>query len=81
MDFAGPKSVGEIDVFTLQDNSASPVDPTSGLTFTQSGLTAFEVQYWTGSVKYENSAVPTPQGVDPYTGRVLPNPQSHYPIN
>ena len=32
--------------------------------------------YPNGYVKYENSAG---QGVDPYTGRTLPNSQSHYP--
>jgi len=28
-------------------------------------------------IKYENSAG---QGVDPYTGRTIPNSQSHFPI-
>ena len=34
-----------------------------------------------GYVKYENAAVPKPQGVDPYTGKTLPNSRSHFPIN
>ena len=42
-------SIGEIDVFSVQDNYASPVEPTPTITFTQLGLTAFQVQYWTGS--------------------------------
>jgi hypothetical protein len=33
--------------------------------------------YPNGYVKYENS---NGQGVDPYTGRTLPNSQSHFPI-
>jgi filamentous hemagglutinin len=36
--------------------------------------------YPDGYVKYENSAQPKPQGVDPYTGKTLPNSQSHFPI-
>lgn len=37
--------------------------------------------YPNGYIKYENSALPKPQGVDPYTGKTLPNSQSHFPIN
>lgn len=37
--------------------------------------------YPRGYVKYENSASPKPQGVDPYTGKTLPNSQSHFPID
>lgn len=33
--------------------------------------------YPNGYIKYENAAT---QGVDPYTGRTLPNSQSHFPI-
>jgi RHS repeat-associated protein len=36
--------------------------------------------YPDGYVKYENSATPTPQGVDPYTGKTLSNSKSHFPI-
>src|SRR5262249_32235968 len=42
-------SIGEIDVFTIQDNLNAPSDPTSTMTFTQRGITAFQVQYWNGS--------------------------------
>ena len=45
VDFAGPKTIGEVDVFTVQDNYQSPVDPTPSLTFSLYGLTDFEVQY------------------------------------
>ncbi len=37
--------------------------------------------YPNGYIKYENSASPRPQGVDPYTGKTLPNSQSHFPID
>lgn len=47
--FNGTKTIDEVDVFSLQDNYASPADPTVNLTFTQYGLTDFEVQYWNGS--------------------------------
>jgi len=49
-DFAASRTVGEIDVFTLQDAYASPQEPTSATTFSQYGITDFEVQYWTGTV-------------------------------
>ena len=47
--FNGQKSINEIDVFTLQDNFAAPVEPTSALTFSKYGITAFDVQYWDGT--------------------------------
>jgi hypothetical protein len=49
VDFNGTKTINEVDVFTLQDNYPSPSDPTPGMTFTQYGVTDFQVQYWTGS--------------------------------
>ncbi len=33
----------------MQDNYASPVDPPSTLTFTQYGVTDFQVQSWNGA--------------------------------
>ncbi|WP_256858937.1 polymorphic toxin type 10 domain-containing protein, partial [Leptospira kirschneri] len=36
--------------------------------------------YPNGYIKYENSASPRPQGVDPYTGKTLSNTQSHFPL-
>ena len=47
--FNGPKSINEIDVFTLQDNFTAPIDPTSALTFSKYGITAFDLQYWDGA--------------------------------
>jgi uncharacterized protein len=49
VDFSGTKNISEIDLFTLQDNFQSPVDPTDTMTFSTYGITAFDVQYWDGS--------------------------------
>jgi hypothetical protein len=49
VDFNGSKSIGEVDVFSMQDNYSAPVDPTPTMTFTSWGLRGFEVQYWTGT--------------------------------
>ena len=48
-DFGAAKSVGEIDLYMVQDNYANPAEPTAAMTFTQFGIADFEVQYWTGS--------------------------------
>jgi hypothetical protein len=45
IDFSGTKTIDEIDVFMVQDNYASPVEPDLSMTFTLSGLRGFEVQY------------------------------------
>ncbi len=47
--FSSSKTIGEIDVFTLQDDYVHAVDPTPTMTFTLSGITAFDVQYWNGT--------------------------------
>ena len=49
IDFNGAKTINEIDVFTIQDNYGSPVEPTDTMTFSQYGITAFDVQYWNGA--------------------------------
>jgi RHS repeat-associated protein len=54
VNFAAQKTIGEIDVFTLQDNYSNPVEPTAAQTFLTAdnsglGVTYFEVQYWNGS--------------------------------
>jgi YD repeat-containing protein len=49
IDFAGSKAIREIDVFTLQNNFTNPIEPTLTTTFSQYGITAFDVQYWNGS--------------------------------
>jgi hypothetical protein len=46
IDFNGSKTIDEIDVFSIQDNWQNPSEPTEAMTFSQYGLTAFEVQYW-----------------------------------
>ena len=48
IDFAATKTINEIDVYTLQDNLAT-TEPSLATTFTQYGITAFDVQYWNGS--------------------------------
>ncbi|HEX8293586.1 MAG TPA: RHS repeat-associated core domain-containing protein, partial [Pyrinomonadaceae bacterium] len=45
--FAGSKTIGEVDLYFLQDNNAT-AEPTEGMTFTQYGVTKFEVQYLSG---------------------------------
>jgi hypothetical protein len=47
--FAGPRTIEEIDVFTVQDKYTAPVVPTLDMTFTKYGVQDFVVQYWTGS--------------------------------
>ena len=42
--FNGAKTIDHVVVYTLQDNYASPVQPTDTLTFSQYGVTAFTVQ-------------------------------------
>ncbi|HWS99690.1 MAG TPA: RHS repeat-associated core domain-containing protein [Pyrinomonadaceae bacterium] len=46
--FSGMKTIDEIDVVGLQDGLAT-LEPTEAMTFTQYGLTDFEVQYWNGT--------------------------------
>lgn len=46
VDFAGKRSINEVHVYTLQDDYWHPVEPTEQMTFTQFGITNFEVQYW-----------------------------------
>jgi len=47
--FNGWKTIDHVIVYTLQDNFASPVEPTDLLTFSNYGVTAFTVQGWNGS--------------------------------
>jgi RHS repeat-associated protein len=49
VDFSGTKAIDEVDVFTVQDNFSTPVEPTDTMTFGSYGLTAFKLQSWTGS--------------------------------
>ena len=45
----GTQAISEVDVYSLQDNYTSPVEPTDSMTFTAYGLTNFQVQYWNGA--------------------------------
>ncbi len=49
VDFNGSKTIDRVIVYTLQDNYPNPIEPTDTLTFAQYGVTAFNVQGWTGS--------------------------------
>jgi hypothetical protein len=47
--FAGPRTISEVDVYSVQDNYASPSAPTPETAFGLYGVTDFEVQYWDGA--------------------------------
>ena len=49
VDFAGSKTIDEINVFSLHDNYTVENTPTETQTFTLYGRLAFNVQYWNGS--------------------------------
>ncbi len=49
VDFASVQTVSEVDVYTVQDDYNNPTTPTAALTFTQYGITDFEVQAWNGT--------------------------------
>jgi RHS repeat-associated protein len=41
-----PRSINQINLFTLQDNYQMPVEPTPSTTFSLYGIRDFDVQYW-----------------------------------
>jgi hypothetical protein len=49
INFSGSKTIDHVVVVTLQDNYASPVQPTASTPFTLYGVTDFSVQTWNGS--------------------------------
>lgn len=49
VDFAGSKTIDQIDVFSLHDNYTEQNTPTDTQTFSLHGLVNFQVQYWNGS--------------------------------
>jgi hypothetical protein len=53
VDFSGAKNVDEVDVFTLQDNYGSPIEPVEALTFSAYGITDFNLQYWDDAVGWK----------------------------
>jgi hypothetical protein len=57
IDFNGAKTIDHVIVYSVQDNALSPVDPSDSLTFTQRGITAFEVQGWNGTAWVSLGAV------------------------
>jgi hypothetical protein len=49
INFAAPKIIDHVVLYSLQDNPANPVDPPDNLTFGSYGVTAFTVKAWNGS--------------------------------
>jgi len=49
VNFSGSRTINEIDVFTVQDDSVNPSEPTETMTFTEEGIVNFTVQYWDAS--------------------------------
>jgi hypothetical protein len=49
IDFSSAQTIDHVIVYSVQDNSTFPSDPSDTLTFTLYGLTAFDVQAWNGS--------------------------------
>ena len=49
VDFSTTQSIDHVSLYTLQDNWQSPVEPTDTMTFTQYGVTDYQVQAWNGS--------------------------------
>jgi hypothetical protein len=47
--FAGPKTIDEVDVFSMQDGYKTPAEPTPMMTFSAYGLIDFTIQYWDGA--------------------------------
>ncbi|MEH2331568.1 discoidin domain-containing protein [Nostoc sp.] len=49
INFDASYSISKINIFTLQDAYNSPSEPTPDMTFSNYGVTAFDVQYWNGT--------------------------------
>ena len=49
VNFSGSKTIDHVVVYTLQDNYATPIEPTDTTTFSLYGITAFTVQGWNGA--------------------------------
>jgi hypothetical protein len=47
--FNSPKTIDEVDVFSMQDNFTTPVEPTPNMVFTTWGLRSFDIQYFDGA--------------------------------
>jgi hypothetical protein len=47
--FPGPRTINQVDVFSVQDTFAAPVEPTKSMpAFTKFGVIDFQVKYWNG---------------------------------
>jgi PKD repeat protein len=57
VNFSGQKTIDQVVVYTLQDNYTNPVDPPDNLTFARFGVTAFQVQGWSGTAWVDLGAV------------------------
>lgn len=57
LNFGIARTITRIDVVTLQDGFSSSTPPTLSSTFTLYGLTAYQVQYWNGSIWVDIAAV------------------------
>jgi uncharacterized protein (TIGR03790 family) len=49
VNFPTSNAISQVNVFSVQDNYAAPVEPTATQMFTLFGLRDFQVQYWTGT--------------------------------
>ncbi len=49
VNFSGQKTIDRVSVYSVQNNFSAPSEPTPSMTFSSFGLTAFYVEYWTGS--------------------------------
>ena len=49
VNFAGARTIDRVVVYTLQDDPASPSEPTDSMTFSSYGIIDFAVQGWDGS--------------------------------
>ncbi len=49
VNFSAAKSINLVNIFSIQDNYSSPVEPTETMTFTNYGLKDFDVQTWDGT--------------------------------
>lgn len=58
IDFKGIKTIDEIDVFMVQDNYVSPIEPDESTPATMYGLQNFRVQYWSPFGAWEDVPVP-----------------------
>lgn len=47
--FAGQKTIGEVDLYMLPDDYSAPSEPTAETVASRFGLLDFEVQYWAGA--------------------------------